>query len=421
MTGARRPKILCLIPGAPLPANSGGALRTLSIVRALDRNFDLSVLGWERPGEDGCGFARMLDGSVDLVHRARIAATLIREGVGVFSGLPAGYTRYLWPAAVLRQHLASTRFDAIHFDHPHTALCWPLVRRLQPQAALVLDTHNVEAEIAEQLSTSARGLRRKALAWHATRIRALESEVARNVDLVVACSERDARVFEALGARRVCVVPNPAPPLTHAAVTPRRDLVFIGSFDWRPNEDAAVELARRIWPRCRAQLPGARLVLAGRNPPRSVLSLASRDVLVHGSVESVQPFLDGAFATAIPVRAGSGTRIKILEAWAAGVPVIATRTAADGLPYLDGTDLLLAEDPDEFAGAVVKLWNDPSLADRLIVQAKQTVMPFAPERVSELIVRRYRDELGLSAGPFTAHAAAEPERRESQPRYATGR
>jgi glycosyltransferase involved in cell wall biosynthesis len=134
----------------------------------------------------------------------------------------------------------------------------------------------------------------------------------------------------------------------------------------------------------------------------------------------VQPFLDGAFATAIPVRAGSGTRIKILEAWAAGVPVIATQTAADGLPYRDGTDLLLAEDPDEFACAVVRLWGDPSLADRLVAEAKQTVMPFAAERVSDLIVRRYRDELGLSAAPSTAHAGpAAPARRESQPRCAT--
>src|SRR3979409_176040 len=102
-------------------------------------------------------------------------------------------------------------------------------------------------------------------------------------------------------------------------------------------------------------LAGARLVIVGRTPPPQVLGLAARDVIVAGNVPSVQPFLDGAFATAIPLRAGWGTRIKILEAWAAGVPVVATRIAAEGLPYRDGADLLLAEQPAAFARALVRL------------------------------------------------------------------
>jgi glycosyltransferase involved in cell wall biosynthesis len=134
-----------------------------------------------------------------------------------------------------------------------------------------------------------------------------------------------------------------------------------------------------------------------------VQALQSRDVIVTGSVPAVQPWLDGAFATAIPLRAGSGTRIKILEAWAAGVPVVASRIAAEGLPYRDGHDLLLAEQPGEFARALVRLWSNRQLAAELARAGRQTVAPFTPEEIGLTVARHYRDVLGLeSARPYSA-------------------
>src|SRR5438105_15220220 len=212
-----------------------------------------------------------------------------------------------------------------------------------------------------------------------------------------------------MGARRVRVVPNAIPPLEAPLVAQRHDVVFVGSLDWRPNADAAVLLAKEIWPRCRALLPGARLVIVGRNPPLNVQALASHDVAIEGSVPSVRPYLDRSFATAIPLRAGSGTRIKILEAWAAGVPVVASRIAAEGLPYRDAHDLLLAEEPREFARALVRLWRDRPLAARLVREAQRTVEPFTPDRIAETVARLYRDELGIGAGESA---------REYKPEYA---
>src|SRR5438093_4358647 len=222
---------------------------------------------------------------------------------------------------------------------------------------------------------------------------ALERELARNVDLVLTCSERDAGAFRDMGARRVRVVPNAIPPLEAPLVAQRHDVVFVGSLDWRPNADAAVLLAKEIWPRCRALLPGARLVIVGRNPPLNVQALASHDVAIEGSVPSVRPYLDRAFATAIPLRAGSGTRIKILEAWAAGVPVIASRIAAEGLPCSDGKDLILAEEPSDFARALVRLWRDRQLADELVREGLRTVEPFTAEKIEQDVVRYYRELL----------------------------
>jgi glycosyltransferase involved in cell wall biosynthesis len=393
--------VLALLPGIPVPANTGGNLRALTMVRALDRAFDLTALSWLRNADDAPGLARMLRGRSHAVPRTKPPDMLFAEAMGYVLGCPAGYTRYGWYPARLRQILGSQKFAAIHFDHPHTALDWRLVRRLQPEAKLVLDAHNVEAEIVERLAGSAPLWQRRLLHWHAGRIRELERELARQVDLVFTCSDKDAGAFRAMGAKEVRVVPNAVPPLSAPMVAQRRDVVFVGSLDWRPNAEAALLLAQEIWPRCRALLPGARLIVVGRNPPLPVQALQSRDVIVTGSVPSVQPWLDGAFATAIPLRAGSGTRIKILEAWAAGVPVVASRIAAEGLPYRDGHDLLLAEQPGDFARALVRLWRDRQLAAGLTRAGRETVAPFTPEQIGLTVAKHYREVLGLeSARPY---------------------
>lgn len=402
-------RVLALLPGIPVPANTGGNLRALTMVRALDAAFDLTALSWARAGEDAMALDRMLTGRAHAVRRTGPVDALFAEAMGLVLGTPAGYPRYGWFPARLKQLLESGPFAAVHFDHPHTALSWPLIRRLQPRAKLVLDAHNVEAEIVERLAESAPRWQRKALRWQAARIRELERDLARHMDLIFTCSEKDANAFREMGAREVRVVPNAVPPLSAPAVAQRRDVVFVGSLDWRPNADAAVILAREIWPRCRALLPGARLAIVGRSPPPHVQALASHDVVVAGSVESVQPWLDGAFATAIPLRAGSGTRIKILEAWAAGVPVVASRIAAEGLPYRDGYDLLLAEEPGDFARALVRLWRDRQLGEELVRGGLTTVAPFTPDHIAETVARLYREVLGVgdSARPYSdAYAEA---------------
>jgi len=397
-----RNRVLALLPGVPLPANTGGALRALTMVRALDQEFDLTVLAWARAGEDRQALDRMLEGRLRVVDRMGPVDSLFAEGMGFVLGCPAGYCRYGWFPSVLKRLLERERFAFIHFDHPHTALTWPQIKRMQPQARLVLDAHNIEAEIMERLAESAPRWQRKGLRWQAGRIRELEAELARNLDLVLTCSDKDAQAFREMGARRARVVPNAIPPLPPPLVAQRHDVVFVGSLDWRPNADAAVVLAREIWPRCRALLPGARLVIVGRNPPLNVQALAAHDVLIEGSVPSVRPYLDRAFATAIPLRAGSGTRIKILEAWAAGVPVIASRIAAEGLPYSDGKDLLLAEEPGEFARALVRLWRDRQLAEELAREGRSTVEPFAAEKIAEGLARHYRELLDPeSARPYS--------------------
>jgi glycosyltransferase involved in cell wall biosynthesis len=389
----RRPSVLCLLPTAPGAANTGGVLRTSSILRALDRIFDVTIVAPGREPGTRSSSTGALQGSVHLVGPAPRLTALVNETFSIAAGLPAGYWRHGLPAPALGHVLLSKRFDLIHFDHPHAALDWPRIKRLQPQARLVLDAHNVESEIVERLAASAPRWQRTALRWQASRIQELETTLSRSLDLVLTCSDKDAAAFRQMGARRVRVVPNAAPDLSPPLVAQRRDVVFVGTLDWRPNSDAALVLAKEIWPRCRGLLPGARLVIVGRNPPLRVRALASRDVVIEASVPSVRPYLDRAFATAIPLRAGSGTRIKILEAWAAGVPVVASPVAAEGLPYSDGVDLVLADKPGDFARVLVGLWRDRRLAADLARNGARTAVPFTTANVGEAVERSYTELL----------------------------
>jgi glycosyltransferase involved in cell wall biosynthesis len=154
----------------------------------------------------------------------------------------------------------------------------------------------------------------------------------------------------------------------------RRDLLFVGSMDYHANIDAAVRFATDLWPLVRERLPGFRFVIVGRSPTPAVQALAKMPgVVVTGTVEDVRPYYRNALAEVVPLRVGSGTRLKILEAMAAGVPVISTRLGAEGLEVSNGRDILLAETPEDLLGAIQALTNSPERRQSIAAAGRETV------------------------------------------------
>ena len=394
----RRARVLCVLPGVPLPTNTGGTIRTLSLLRALDTHFDLTALALHRAPQDAQALRRELRGRLLTVpFNGRDPEALASEMVALVSGRPLLYARYASRALArgLEELLVRESFDLVHFDHLHTAQLAPLVRRLQPNARLVLDEHNVEAQIVERMAPLAAPHMRVPLRWQGKRLRRMESAIVSAVDAVLACSELDAAQLLAMGARCVEVVPNGASfdPGCVASSNPPRDVIFVGSFDWWPNIDAAQVLAREIWPLCSGRLGEARLLIVGRDPPPQVKALAGPRVVVSGRVPSVAPYLRGSRVAAVPLRAGSGTRLKILEAWAYGIPVVTTPLGAEGLPVIDGENALLATEPAAFAEALVRVCDDDALAKRLEKGGMRAAESFHPTRIGERLARFYRDRL----------------------------
>ncbi len=387
--------VLVVLPSVPLPADSGGAIRSLRLLLALAGAFRVTALTLRRPGRESEKLRELLGPQgqlVEVAHAPLEPRELADAAVDLLHSRPLRYRRYVGRAmqAALRQLLASRRFDLVHFDHLHTAQLLPLVRRLQPEARIVIDEHNVEARILIRMASTLGHPRRDVMLWQARRVLQLEKTLLPQADLVLACSEVDAAELRHLGARQVQVVPNGVCPESVSAPPAERSyLVFVGAQDWLPNADASRLLAQSIWPLVAPRVGGSQLLIVGRNPPAHVRALAGERVRVTGSVPLVGPYLARAWATAMPLRVGSGTRLKILEAAAAGVPIVATRLAAEGIPVRHGEHVLFAETPEEFASALSRLHEDRTLAAQLAERMRTLAGDYTWNAIGQQLVDSY--------------------------------
>lgn len=350
--------ILCY--ETPVPPHGGSQLRVLNLARQLTTVGEVTVAALGDVPD-------VVDEPFRLVgvpHSFSRRRALIRS----------------WRRPYLDALLGSNRFPAVVADGS-----WDVVIVTSPffvdaargaGAPVILDAHNVDTDIMATLATTDdRLLHRLRWRWEAAKMAKAESAGVRSVDAVLACSEADADVFRGWDATRVVVVPNgvdtASVPWQPPAIGAR--LLYLAQFGYLPNEVAALELVREVLPAVRAEVPSARVDLVGRNAGERLQALASDHVAVLGEVPEVLPHLHGASVMVVPLRAGSGTRLKILEAMAAGTPVVATPLGAAGLDAADGRDLLLGETPAELAAQVVRVLDDPDLALRLSTRARALV------------------------------------------------
>jgi glycosyltransferase involved in cell wall biosynthesis len=233
-------------------------------------------------------------------------------------------------------------------------------------ARRVLDLHNVESALMDSYARAGRGPSGLLAHAEATVLRAMERKVIPTFDAVLVVSERERHRLPP-GAREVMVCPNgrdpdPSGPMA-PATTPTA--AFVATMGWAPNVDGAVWFGREVWPEVSRRIPEARLLLVGRDPSRSVRALASSSVEVSGTVVDVRPYLAQARLAVAPLRAGGGTRLKILEALDAGRPVVATSIGVDGLEDLVGRGVVVADDAVAMAHAVIELLGDAQAASEM--------------------------------------------------------
>jgi len=279
----------------------------------------------------------------------------------------------------LRQLLAEESFDLVVCDFLFPAVNLP---ETLPCPAVIF-THNVESEIWRRHASTQSGVIAKVLygAQH-RRMHQYEARTLRRFDAVLAVSDADRETFTRL-------YPDAIRGLVHIVPTgvdtdffkpsgspPRAtQLVFTGSMDWLPNEDAMRYFCRSILPLVRAEEPEVRLSIVGRAPTPAVQSLAAESgVEVTGRVDDVRPFMDQAAVYIVPLRIGGGTRLKIFEAMAMGKAVVSTTVGAEGLPVVNGEHLLLADEPRSFARAIVRLIRDQDQRERLGDAARRLVL-----------------------------------------------
>ncbi len=393
-------RILFVSTNLPVPANNGQAIRSLSIIRVLASSGHevtfLSFAGKNRaetlqPLSSYCREIDLLERDLknfsrQLDYFGRIRSLVKRKAYSLerFRCEPMRER--------IEQHLKTTSFDLVVCDSLYSLLNVP-----ETDLPIALNCHNIEYVIFQRYSRMEKNLLKKCYAKiEAHLLQASEKRGCRRATVAMVCSSYDRELLQRLNpGLPISVIPNavdtdlysPQPDIARSNRV--LTILFQGGMDWYPNRDAVEFFAEDILPLVRAECPEVKFVVAGRNPPARLVEklTTSHGVQFTGTVADMRPFLSAATVVVVPLRFGSGTRIKILEACAAGKPVVSTSIGAEGLDLKNGKDIILADHPNEFARAVVALLRDPVRRDAIAKSARSVIV----ERYSEVILRNSLD------------------------------
>lgn len=373
-------KLLVLSAWYPLPADNGIRLRLSNLLRGLSRRHDIDLIAFAPTPPDEAA-AREI---------SRICASVELVAEEPFANRPVGKLDWLLadrPRSMLANHspamAAAVRArSAQHYDvviavelHmlPYARLLHGVPRVLEDFEAMLiydqfrLQTHPARRGRAYLTWWKLAGFLRRTLPEFA----AVSTTSQPELDLLRSIAPRKlATGIVANGVDLAGYMGNYEPP--HADL-----LIYPGALSFAPNLEAVTFFAREILPIIRAQRPNTRLVVTGAAEPAQIGDLAGVPGLIFaGRLPDVRPAVAGAWAEVVPLRSGSGTRLKVLEALALGTPVISTRKGAEGLDMVDGRDLLLADSPAEFAAATLRVLTSPALRHELSAQGRQAVARF---------------------------------------------
>jgi len=371
---SERLRILWLKTELLHPVDKGGKIRTIEMLKRLKGQHHITYLTLDDGTATADAYSRAQEYCHELIcvpvrmarrSSAQFYAELLRN---LLSTLPYAIERYRSKAmsrAIVEKSLTGN-YDVLVSDFLVSAVNVP------PRLPLpkVLFQHNVEAMIWRRRAETESHLAAKLYftgQWR--RMAAFERRLCRAFDAVIGVSEQDCSVMQReYGIESVAAVPTGVdtdffrPSGVRSPVSGK--LVFTGSMDWTPNEDAVRFFIKEILPLVQREVPAATLTVVGRNPSGALLNLVRDDdrIVVTGRVDDVRPFIEEAVCCIVPIRIGGGTRLKIYEGMAMEKPVVSTTVGAEGLPVSDGIDILLADNPKEFAATVVKLLRDENLA-----------------------------------------------------------
>lgn len=376
-------KIVWVKAGGLLPLDSGGRLRSYHILKELARRNEVTLFTFyiaqpqDAHSELKEIFSRAECIPLDIATGRSIGEAL-RYARNLLSSQPHNITKFCRPAVArrLRALLSEQKCDVIVCDF---AVAGGVVPWDDPRPK-VLFTHNVEATIWRRHYEVARNPAWKAVCWREYKtMAAAESRYLRKSDHVLAVSEADRDFFSnVVDARKITVVPT---GVDLEFFTPVADqerpgaMVFTGSMDWLPNEDAIFYFSEQILPAIRRRIPSAALTVVGRNPSQRLRALAAANggVIVIGRVPDIRPYVQTSAVYVVPLRVGGGTRLKIFEAMAMGKAVVSTSIGAEGLPVKNGVHLALADNPEEFASRVIELLESSEQRSRMGAAARELV------------------------------------------------
>ena len=386
--------ILFLTQVLPYPLVGGAKIRAYYVLRYLARRHRVTLVSFVRPDDRPEDVAHLRTFCA-AVHTVPLRRSRWKDGQALLEGLATGRPaviardRVVAFSGLLRWLVGQKHFHAVHADQTAMAQYalmardWIAARDEGTRPQTVLDQHNALFLVVRRQAAYEGNLPRRLLwHWEARRLARYEGKLCRHFDHILTVTEADKAALLSLltpaeaAARHanftvlpICVDPAAQPLLPRHDQTPQ--IMHLGTMFWPPNVEGILWFTREIMPLIVAQVPDARFIIAGKNPPPNIHDLSapgsphSDYVRVTGFVSNPTGLLAQSRVFVVPLRAGGGMRVKILDAWQWGLPVVSTTLGAEGIEARPGENILLADDPATFAAAVVRVLRDPHLARRL--------------------------------------------------------
>ena len=377
--------VLFLTYGLPYPPDSGARMRDFAFIRLVSRQHNVFVLSLCFSSEqlrylpDLKPYCAWVDGVVQRPRTLGEHAGGIRRSLCAHRPLVSHTFFYEELARKLRQVLQSWPIDLVQVEHSFLAFYADVLEERGP-CKKILDFHNVAWRQYRRMARLSTGsiLERLTSALKCLMLLNWEAEYAQRFDRCLVTSQAEARLLTSRNAALpLSIIENGVDTTMCRPIETEPDddtLIFVGGMYYPPNQDGILYFCRDILPLIRRRRPHVRLLVVGGGPPPELMRIADRTgIKVTGHVEDVVPYYRQARLSIVPLRAGGGTRLKMLEAMALGRPVVSTSIGCEGLEVVDGEHIMVADTPEEFADRVVALLTDPVLAATISQQAYRKV------------------------------------------------
>jgi glycosyltransferase involved in cell wall biosynthesis len=368
---SERMKILQLAPRMPFPLTDGGAIGIYNITKFLAKaGHDVTLVTYPLDTEEETAAAISDISKFATVHvvSRRLPSRAVALANSMFRGAYP-IERRMMPEmeTLLAQITSSTTFDVLHVDHAHMGR-YGLQLRDKLGIPTILREHNFESQIYDRFARTARNpLKRWIATIHGRRLRREETHFLRSFDAVAAITPEDARLIrEAAPEALIEVIPAGVDTEFFQPTSPElerpKSVLWIGGLDWDPNKDALSYFLSDIWPLILAELPDTMLDIVGAKTELFDRKTEKwgNSVNIHGRVPDIRDYLRASAVLVVPLRVGGGMRLKLVEFFAAGKAVVSSTIGAEGNQAANERELLIRDNPDEFATAVVQLLQDPS-------------------------------------------------------------
>jgi glycosyltransferase involved in cell wall biosynthesis len=378
---AARPRVLWITDEAPDRSLGGGNIRQAHLLLGMARHADVTLLavGPVRDPEVRAALAEVVELPAMPVPAPRRSTLRRLYDLWIAARGPREVVLPARRRAALRTPLGALedRADVVVASH----LGMAVLRPDRPHARWVAQLHHVtSARVAQEREVLDGRRQRWLLDRDIAHARRVERWVLERFDAVAVVTEDDARLLRQAApgpsAARLVVAPNGVDVERYrpAPLPPEPSIVMTGTYVYEPNVDGAVWFCDEVLPLVRAEVPAATLALVGREPRPEVVALADRPgVSLHADVPDMAPYLHAARVAVVPLRIGTGTRLKALEALAAGRPLVGTSVGLEGLGLVDGRDAHIADDPAALAAAVVRVLRDDAHAAALATAGRALV------------------------------------------------